>query len=176
MKVALSVGVQKMVRSDKAGCRRHVHHRHRDRLPGGCGHQRRLGTGRNVVQGTVTPDEYVVFKPPWKNREHPDYRKNPRREGKEDGLRRGGTNPTKTSIPPSKERLDFVLSDEEILHPGPLGLPYRGQHYGKPMDIEWAKDGETGLYIVQARPETVQSRKDAGHLKTLPVVRGRQGC
>ena len=68
---------------------------------------------------------------------------------------------------PSSERHSFVLSEEEILQLARWAILIEA-HYRMPMDMEWAKDGESGeLFIVQARPETVQSRKEAGFLKTF---------
>jgi pyruvate,water dikinase len=68
-----------------------------------------------------------------------------------------------------KERRSFVLDDDEIIRLAEWAVKIES-HYGKPMDIEWAKDGETGeLFIVQARPETVQSQKEAAVLKTFKL-------
>jgi pyruvate,water dikinase len=78
----------------------------------------------------------------------------------------GGTKATKSIDTSKKERSAFVLSDDEILDLARWTVTIEN-HYDRPMDIEWAKDGETGeLFIVQARPETVQSRKEADVMKT----------
>ena len=79
----------------------------------------------------------------------------------------GGDGPTK-NVPTSRaERAAFVLSDAEILTLGRWACTIE-DHYGCPMDMEWAKDGETGeMFIVQARPETVQSRRATGEFRTL---------
>jgi pyruvate,water dikinase len=78
----------------------------------------------------------------------------------------GGTKPTKSIDTSKQERIVFVLSDDEILQLVRWTVSIEN-HYGRPMDIKWAKDGETGeLSIVQARPETVQSRKEADVMKT----------
>jgi pyruvate,water dikinase len=69
----------------------------------------------------------------------------------------------------ARERAAFVLEDSEILSLARAAVVIES-HYGQPMDMEWAKDGDTGkLHIVQARPETVQSRKEAGHLKSYKL-------
>src|SRR5690606_28034027 len=82
---------------------------------------------------------------------------------------REGERPTRT-VPTSKaERASFVLADQEILTLGRWAGVIEN-HYGCPMDIEWAKDGESGaLFIVQARPETVQSRKEAGEFRSYRI-------
>jgi pyruvate,water dikinase len=81
----------------------------------------------------------------------------------------GGTKTTRNLDTARDERNTFVLDDDEILTLARWGVAIE-QHYGKPMDIEWAKDGNTGrLFIVQARPETVQSRREAGYLKTYEM-------
>ena len=70
-----------------------------------------------------------------------------------------------------RERASFVLSDAEVLTLARWGCAIEA-HYGRPMDVEWAKDGETGqLFVVQARPETVQSRRKAAALQTYTLLR-----
>ena len=79
---------------------------------------------------------------------------------------KGGSKTTRNVDTSSKEQASFVLGDDEILQLARWAKAIEA-HYERPMDIEWAKDGEDGdLYIVQARPETVQSQKEAGTLKT----------
>ncbi len=82
----------------------------------------------------------------------------------------GGDQPIK-NVPTSKaERAAFVLDDQEILNLARWAATIE-KHYGCPMDMEWAKDGESGdLFIVQARPETVQSRREANVFKTYRVT------
>jgi pyruvate,water dikinase len=130
------------------------------------------GLGENVVQGTVDPDEYEVFKPLLANQAlSPIVGK--KRGGK--GLKMIYTNererPTR-NVPTSKaERAAFVLSDREILILARLACVIE-EHYGQPMDIEWAKDGRTNeIFIVQARPETVESRKEASAVKTYHLTK-----
>jgi pyruvate, water dikinase len=126
-----------------------------------------FGLGENVVQGTVNPDEYLVFKPLLKQeRLKPIIEKGLGAKEKKMVYAVGGTKATKNLDTPKKERHAFVLNDEEILRLARWTVTIE-DHYGMPMDIEWAKDGETGnLFIVQARPETVQSRKEAAVMKS----------
>ena len=160
-KIALSVGVQKMVRSDKAcsgigftlepesGFRDIIH------LSGV------WGLGENIVQGTVTPDEFIIFKPTLVKGKNAIIQK--KLGLKEKTMVYGdqtGSAPTINIPTPVEKRDQFVLSDEEILKLARWANIIE-MHYGKPMDIEWAKDGLTGeLFIIQARPETVHSRKN----------------
>ncbi|MDH5529178.1 MAG: phosphoenolpyruvate synthase, partial [Paracoccaceae bacterium] len=166
-KVALSVGVQQMVRADLGGSGVMFS------IDTETGFDRIVlinaawGLGENVVQGAVNPDEYQVFKPFLGKRGLvPILEK--RLGAKEKKMIYAGASGRETrNVPTSKaERVAFVLSDDEI-----LTLARQAQviedHYGQPMDMEWARDGETGdLFIVQARPETVQSRLEAGVLKS----------
>jgi len=166
MDVALSIGVQKMVRSDLAGS-------------GVCfsidtesGFDRAAivtaswGLGEMVVQGAVTPDEYRIFKPLL---DKPGLRPIIH---KEMGTKQSkmvyakGTNATTKIVDTShSERKSFVLNDDEILQMADWVARIE-KHYGRPMDIEWAKDGVSGnLFIVQARPETVQSQKKGSEFK-----------
>lgn len=171
-KVGLSVGVQKMVRSDKAcagicftlepesGFRDIIH------ISGV------WGLGENIVQGSVTPDEFLIFKPTL-------------RQHKQAIIQRKMGDKSKTMIyaptedavhdvinvdTPAEKREQFVLSDGEIiaLAGSCLGIE---EHYKKPMDIEWAKDGNTGqLYIIQARPETVHSLKNPLKIREYSIA------
>ena len=169
--VALSVGVQLMVRSDisssgvmfsldtESGCNRFV-------LITAA-----WGLGENVVQGAVDPDEYQVFKD---FLDKPDLTPIVTKSlgAKEIKMIYGAPGEAETrNVSTSKaERSRFVLEDSEILELARFSQTIE-EHYGMPMDMEWAKDGETGeLFIVQARPETVQSRKTGGALRTYEVV------
>lgn len=157
-KVALSVGVQQMVRSDigAAGVMFSIDTE--------SGFDKVVlinaawGLGETVVQGTVSPDEYQVFKPlldqpglvPILDR---------KKGAKERKLVYGsGIEAPTRDLPTTPEERDrFVLSDDEILDLARQACVIE-RHYGRAMDIEWAKDGETGdIFIVQARPETVRS-------------------
>ena len=166
LSVALSVGVQKMVRADKGGSGVMF------TLDTETGFRKIVvinaawGLGENVVQGAVTPDEYIVFKPVLGDNDFkPIIGKTLGDKEKKMVYARGGSRTTRNVNATKKERRSFVLSDDEILQLARWGCVIE-KHYGKPMDIEWAKDGENGeLFIVQARPETVQSQKQADRLK-----------
>ncbi len=171
-KVALSVGVQQMVRADLGGSGVMFS------IDTETGFDRVVlinaawGLGENVVQGAVNPDEYQVFKPFLGKRGLvPILEK--RLGAKEKKMIYAGASGGETrNVPTSKaERAAFVLGDDEILTLARQAKVIE-DHYGQPMDMEWAKDGETGdLFIVQARPETVQSRRTAGSLKSYAVAK-----
>ena len=169
MKVALSIGVQQMVRSDMAGSGVMFS------IDTETGFDRVVlidaawGLGENVVQGTVDPDEYEVFKPLLA-----DAKLNPIIEKKLGAkavkmIYAVGDKPT-FNVPTSKsERAAFVLTDAEILLLARWAVSIE-QHYGRPMDMEWAKDGPGGeIFIVQARPETVQSQRAAGEVRSYTI-------
>jgi len=161
--VYLSVGVQKMVRSDLAcsgvmfsidtetGFRDAVY------ITGA------YGLGENVVQGAVNPDQFYVFKPTLKKGFRPILEK---KLGSKEKRMIYGEKGTEQQEVSEEDRNKFVINDDEILTLANWACIIE-DHYGKPMDIEWAKDGETGeLYIVQARPETVHSQKDVATMQT----------
>lgn len=166
MKIALSVGVQKMVRSDLAGSGVMF------TLDTDSGFRDVVlidaawGLGENVVQGSVNPDEYVVFKPLLANHDlTPVIDMSKGAKEKKLIYTKGGSATTRDVDTSTRERKAFVLSKEEILVLARWGAAIE-KHYNQPMDIEWAKDGTTGdLFIVQARPETVQARKEAGQFR-----------
>ncbi|HUL11536.1 MAG TPA: phosphoenolpyruvate synthase [Methylococcaceae bacterium] len=175
-KVYLSVGVMKMVRSDLAasgvtfsldtetGFRDVVF------ITGA------YGLGENVVQGAVDPDEFYVFKPTF-------------RQGCSAVLRRSlgakkirmiyakgaGREMTRNEPTPKADRERFCISDEEVLRIADATMRIEAHYSAKaghpmPMDVEWAKDGIDGqIYIVQARPETVASRKSANVLEAYEL-------
>lgn len=184
--IALSIGVQRMVRADLAcsgvmfsidtetGFRNAV-------LINAA-----YGLGENVVQGAVNPDEYTVFKPTLAEGFRPILQ---RRLGSKE-LRMvydtGGGRMTRNLPVPPEEQGRFALTDDEVLTLARWGVLIEA-HYSRvrgtftPMDMEWAKDGHTGaLWIVQARPETVQSQKSATvqesyvlRARSRALVRGR---
>ena len=163
LKVALSVGVQSMVRSDLGGAGVMF------TIDTETGFDKIVvidaawGLGETVVQGTVDPDEYQVFKPLLSEPSlTPIVEKRLGGKAHKMVYAREGDRPTRV-VPTSKaERAAFVLTDQDILALARWACIIE-DHYGCPMDIEWAKDGERGeLFVVQARPETVQSRKEAG--------------
>lgn len=158
--VGLSIAVQKMVRSDLAssgvmfsidtetGFRNAV-------LINGA-----WGLGENIVQGAVNPDEFYVFKPTLSQGYRPIISKKMGTKKKKMIYGRSGGRTVKNVPTTRQERESFVLSDREILQLARWAVIIE-EHYKKPMDMEWAKDGKSGkLFIVQARPETVQSQRD----------------
>ncbi len=161
--VYLSVGVQKMVRSDLAssgvmfsidtesGFRDAVY------ITGA------YGLGENVVQGAVNPDQFYVFKPTLKDGFKPILEKKVGAKQKRMIYADKGVVNKEVS---EEDRDKFVISEDEIIKLAKWATVIEN-HYKKPMDIEWAKDGNTGeLFIVQARPETVHSQRDVASLKT----------
>ncbi len=117
------------------------------------------GLGEYVVKGVVTPDEYVVFKPTLAKGFKSIIGKKMGSKEKKLIYSTGGTALTREAITTAGERNRYVLTDDQILKLARWGAMIEN-HYGRPMDIEWALDGKTGeLYIVQARPETVESGK-----------------
>ena len=175
-KVALSVGVMKMVRSDLASSgvifTLDTESGFRDVVfITGC-----LGLGENIVQGKVDPDEFYVHKPTFRQ----GYRAVLSRSlgGKELRLVYGrghGADSTRNLKTHKSERERFCLSDAEVLQLTDYAIRIE-DHYSQlaghatPMDIEWAKDGEDGkLYIVQARPETAASRRQSQAFETYTL-------
>ncbi|MGE4063240.1 MAG: phosphoenolpyruvate synthase [Rhodospirillaceae bacterium] len=160
MKVALSVGVQAMVRSDKGGAGVMFTLDPESGFPKVVRIEGAWGLGEMVVKGTITPDSYMVFKPLLN-----DLKARPIVEASLGGARQKmtyGRGRTATRIVPTtaRERRRPVLNDDDVLTLARWGVEIE-KHYRQPMDIEWAKDGRTGrLFIIQARPETVQSHAD----------------
>lgn len=169
--VALSVAVQKMVRSDKASAGVLFTIDTESGFSDSVLINAAYGLGESVVQGKVNPDQYYVFKPTLKQGFRPIVEKN--LGSKKDKMiysYEGGA--TVRTVPVTEEdRRMFCLTDDEILKLAQWGAEIEEYYSGKagqdrPMDIEWAKDGESGeLFIVQARPETVQARRDKNVLE-----------
>jgi len=187
--VALSVGVQKMVRSDLACSGVMFSIDPETGFKDAVLITAAYGLGENVVQGIVNPDEYVVFKPTLKRGLRPLLSRKLGSKALKLVYDEGGSRSTKNVAVPESLRKQYALRDEEILKLAQWACLIE-EHYSAqrghftPMDIEWAKDGLTGeLFIVQARPETVQSQKAANRLTTYrftqpetrpePLVRGR---
>ncbi len=182
-RVALSVAVMKMVRSDAASSgvifTLDTESGFRDvvLLTGA------WGLGENVVQGAVDPDEFVVHKPTYRAGHRAVLRRRLGQKQMTMGLVEGVTRNLPT---PPEQRARYCLTDPEVLELAGAALRIE-DHYSAaaghplPMDIEWAKDADDGqLYIVQARPETVASRRAAGMQETYaltqdatPLVTGR---
>jgi pyruvate,water dikinase len=160
--VALSIGVMKMVRSDLAasgvffsldtesGFRDVVF------ITGA------FGLGENVVQGAVDPDEFYVHKPTYLAGHRAVLRRLVGDKAVKMVFVEGETKHTTRNIPVARaDRERYCIGDEDVLELADYAIKIEN-HYGRPMDMEWAKDGLDGnLYIVQARPETVASRRRA---------------
>ncbi|HEX3184269.1 MAG TPA: phosphoenolpyruvate synthase [Pyrinomonadaceae bacterium] len=180
LKVAISVGVQPMVRSDKASSgvifTLDTESGFRDVVLINSSY----GLGEYVVQGVVTPDEWLVFKPTLKTGHRPIVGR--RLGSKEVRLVYGdGSRTTRSEATPPADRGRFSLSDNEVLKLARWACEIE-DHYSKkaghpqPMDIEWAKDGITGeLFIVQARPETVHSAKTRDVCADIYRLTGEHG-
>ncbi len=157
LKFAISVAVQKMVRSDLASSgimfTLDTESGFRDVVL----INSIFGIGEMIVQGSITPDEFYVFKPTLEKGYRAIIRKDLGRKTKEFVYAKtGGLKEVKV---PEKKALEFSINDDEILQLAKWGVIIE-KHYKRPMDIEWAKDGETGeLFIVQARPETIHAPK-----------------
>lgn len=173
--VALSVGVQKMVRSDLASSGVMFSIDTETGFKNAALITAAYGLGENVVQGAVNPDEYFVFKPTLKQGFRPILEK--RLGSKEIKMVYdvGGGKLTKNVPVPEPERKKYAITDDEIITLGKWACIIE-DHYSEvrgsytPMDIEWAKDGLTGeLFIVQARPETVQSQKSGSVLRSFKL-------
>jgi pyruvate,water dikinase len=170
LKVALSIGVQSMVRSDVGGAGVMFSIETETGFDKVVLINASWGLGENVVQGAVDPDEYEIFKPFLSDRSLSPIIEKRRGEKAQKMIYASGEDRPTKNVPTSKaERAAFVLNDEEILTLSRWACTVE-DHYGQPMDMEWAKDGQTGkLFIVQARPETVQSRRETSALKTYRI-------
>lgn len=176
--IALSIGVQKMVRSDLACSGVMFSIDTESGFENSVFITGAYGLGENVVQGAVNPDEYYVFKPTLKQGYKPIISKKVGRKKIKMIYDTHGSKPVKNVSVAKEDRESFVLTDKEVLQLANWACIIE-DHYSKkrdkftPMDMEWAKDGESGqLFIVQARPETVQSQKDRNILEEY-VLRGK---
>jgi pyruvate,water dikinase len=170
MKVALSVGVQRMVRSDLGGSGVMFSIDTESGFDKVVLINAAWGLGENVVQGAVDPDEYIVFKPLLeKSALIPIVEKKRGEKAVKMIYTSDGARPTKNVSTSKAERAAFVLDDADILAIARWAAIIE-QHYGRAMDMEWAKDGETGeLFIVQARPETVRSQHSGSAFRTYRI-------
>lgn len=164
-KVYLSIGVQKMVRSDLSCSGVMFSIDTETGFKNSVIINASYGLGENIVQGAVNPDEYYIFKPTLIKGFKPIIGKVLGEKSIRMIYSNEGTKPTKNIDVPQEERKQFCLTDEEVLQLAKWACMIE-DHYSQkrgrwtPMDMEWAKDGETNqLFIVQARPETVQSQK-----------------
>ncbi|MEP2117822.1 PEP/pyruvate-binding domain-containing protein, partial [Bauldia litoralis] len=170
LQVALSVGVQQMVRSDIGGSGVMFSIDTESGFDKVVRIDAAWGLGENVVQGAVDPDAYQVFKPLLGDESLLPIVEKTLGEKAIKMIYATGDEPTK-NVPTSRaERAAFVLNDQEIVLLARWATTIE-KHYGCPMDMEWAKDGDTGeIFIVQARPETVQSRREAGVFRSYRVI------
>ncbi len=159
--VALSAGIQKMVRSDKGASGVMF------TLDTESGFDKVVfitasyGLGEMVVQGAVNPDEFYVYKPALEANRPAVLRRNLGGKATEMVYAENGEGVTTRPVE-AERRQQFSLTDAEVEDLARQALIIE-KHYGRPMDIEWAKDGINGrLYIVQARPETVKSQENSG--------------
>ena len=171
-KIGLSIGVQKMVRSDLASSGVMFSIDTESGFKDAVLITGAYGLGENVVQGAVNPDQFYVFKPTLKGKFRPILSKKLGEKAIKMVYSNEGSKHTTENISvPENERKKFVIDDDEILMLAKWSCIIE-DHYSKkaghfkPMDMEWAKDGKTGkLFIVQARPETVQSQKNVNILE-----------
>ncbi|MFQ5962000.1 MAG: phosphoenolpyruvate synthase [Candidatus Methylomirabilales bacterium] len=171
-KVALSIGVMKMVRSDLASSgvmfSLDTESGFRDVVFVTAAY----GLGENVVQGMLDPDEFYVHKPTFQKGCRAVVRRNLGEKQIKMVYAEGRTREATRNIPtPRADRERFCINDQEVLTLAEYTIKVE-EHYNRPMDLEWAKDGIDGkLYVVQARPETVASQKSA-HVLEEYVLKG----
>ncbi len=170
--VSLSIGVQKMVRSDKACSGVMFTMDTESGFPHVVYITGSYGLGENIVQGVINPDEFYVFKPCLNRKYKPIIQKTLGTKEIKMIYTVEGESSTKNIPTSAQERSSFILSDEEIILLAQWGVKIE-DHYSRkagtymPMDIEWAKDGITQqLFVLQARPETVKSQGNKNILET----------
>lgn len=170
MKVALSVGIQQMVRSDEASSGVMFSIDTETGFPDAVVINAAWGLGEGVVQGLVNPDEYMVFKPLLKNRKlRPIIGKTLGGKAKKVIYGKAPKGGIRTVATNQEEAETFALEDKDILALARWAAQVEA-HYRRPMDMEWARDAVDGkLYMLQARPETGQVRRQAGVLRTYSL-------
>jgi pyruvate, water dikinase len=163
--VALSIGVQNMVRSDLASSGVMFSIDTESGFKDAVLITSIYGLGENIVQGAVNPDEFYVHKPTLKKGYKSIISKTVGNKRIKMVYNPSGSSPVKNIPVSDKSRKTFSITDEEVIKLAKWAVIIE-EHYKKAMDMEWAKDGKSGeLFIVQARPETVQSQKDANQLE-----------
>ncbi|CAM2951205.1 phosphoenolpyruvate synthase [Mycobacterium intermedium] len=172
-KVSLSIGIMKMVRSDLAASGVMFTIDTESGFNDVVFITGAYGLGENVVQGAVDPDEFYVHKPTYLAGHRAVLRRLVGDKAVKMVFVEGGTRATTRNIPsPKADRARFCISDEDVLELAGYACTIE-QHYKRPMDIEWAKDGLDGkLYIVQARPETAASQRSSATVESY-VLEGR---
>jgi len=169
--VYLSIAVQKMIRSDEASAGVIFSIDTETGFKDAVFITGSWGLGENVVQGKVNPDEYYVFKPTLKEGKRPIVGKRPGSKELTMVYTDDPAEPVVNTPTAPEDQGRFTLTDDEILTLARWACIIE-EHYGKPMDIEWAKDGAGGeLFIVQARPETVHSLQTEKTMETY-VLKG----
>jgi pyruvate,water dikinase len=171
LSVALSIGIQQMVRSDLAGSGVIFTIDTETGFPRVAVISAAWGLGETVVQGSVDPDKYVVFKPLLETPGAcPIIEKSCGAKAITMVYADGGGKRTRIVKTRPSQRGKFVLEDAEIIELGRWAVIVE-RHYGRPMDMEWAKDGQSGLlYLVQARPETVQSGRSSTSFRSYRLT------
>ena len=179
--VFLSIGVQKMVRSDIGASGVIFSIDTESGFKNAVLITSSYGLGETVVQGTVNPDEFYVFKPTLRQGFRPIVQKKlGTKEIKMIYSRKKGLESTEIKPVPRAQRDVFSISDDEIITLAQWACIIEDHYsaeagYFKPMDIEWGRDGVTGeLFILQARPETVQSQKHANVLESYVLLEHRK--
>ncbi len=173
MTTYLSVGVQKMVRSDKACSGVMFTIDPETGFQGSVVINGAYGLGEMVVQGAVIPDEFKVFKPTLSEGYKSIISKN---LGSKDEMMVYGEKGSATKILKTSTLMKekFCMTDDEALILAKWGMLVE-EHYGKPMDMEWAKDGiSKELYIVQARPETIHAQKDKSVIEDYVMIKSSE--
>jgi pyruvate,water dikinase len=175
--VFLSIGVQKMVRSDIGASGVIFSIDTESGFKDVVLITSSYGLGETVVQGTVNPDEFYVFKPTLKDGFRPIVQKKlGTKEIKMIYSKKESIDPTEIKPVPKAQRDVFSITDDETVTLAKWACIIEDHYsaeagYFKPMDIEWGRDGKTGeLFILQARPETVQSQKDANVLESYVLL------
>ncbi|WNB77550.1 phosphoenolpyruvate synthase [Methylomonas koyamae] len=170
-KVALSIGIMKMVRSDLAASGVMFSLDTESGFKDAVFITGAYGLGENVVQGAVDPDEFYVHKPTFAQGYRAVLRRNLGAKKIKMVYSDGSTRePVRNIATANDERRRFCVSDGEVLELADYAIKIE-RHYGRPMDMEWAKDGLDGrLYIVQARPETVASQRSGNVLEQYRLL------
>lgn len=171
--VALSIGVQRMVRSDVGASGVMFSIDTDSGFPHAVVISAAWGLGETVVQGSVDPDKYLVFKPLLSEPSYvPIIERTLGSKARKMVYGQGRGDRTRTVDTSEEERQALVLSDAEIVLLARWALLVE-REYSCPMDMEWAKDGLTGeIFLVQARPETVQSRKSSTRFTVHRLLEG----
>ena len=169
-KISLTVGIQKMVRSDLAASGVMFSIDTESGFRDAVLINAIYGLGEYIVQGMVTPDEYYVFKPSLAQGKDAIITKTLGPKTRKLIYNMQADSPVQDKVVPKVQAEKFALTDKEVLQLAKWAVVIE-KHYKKPMDMEWAKDGQSGkLFIVQARPETVQSQKNMAVVEEFKLL------